>query len=84
MVCDPALGAQVTRPVTGFEVNVGWSGEFEVEVDDVLIDFLARDKARVPPATLAPPLDLALAPTPTLTLPPAPAPAHHPQPQPHA
>jgi len=48
MVCDPALGAQVTRPVTGFEVNVGWSGEFEVEVDDVLLDFLARDKARDP------------------------------------
>eukprot|EP00960_Hanusia_phi_P039976 754178-Hanusia_phi.AAC.1 len=34
---------QVTNPVTGLEVSLGWSREFELEVDDVFLEYLERD-----------------------------------------
>jgi len=38
-----AHDTQVTPPCTGFDVNIGWSCEFEVEEDDVLLGYLDTD-----------------------------------------
>ena len=34
---------QVTNPVTGLEVSLGWSREFELEVDDVFLEYVERE-----------------------------------------
>lgn len=38
-----AHDTQVTPPCTGFDVNIGWSCEFEVEEDDLLLSYMDTD-----------------------------------------
>jgi hypothetical protein len=38
-----AHDTQVTPPCTGFDVNIGWSCEFEVEEDDLFLGYLDTD-----------------------------------------
>ena len=38
-----AHDTQVTPPCTGFDVNIGWKGEFEVEEDDLFLGYLDTD-----------------------------------------
>lgn len=38
-----AHDTQVTPPCTGFDVNIGWSCEFEVEEDDLFLSYLETD-----------------------------------------